>query len=40
MEGEEVIASLTPYHGFLWGVGSGIVLIIVAVVIWNWRHPE
>lgn len=34
------MATLFPYHGFIWGVGTGILLIIVGVAIWQWRHPE
>ena len=33
-------ATLFPYHGFIWGIATGVILIIVGVVIWQWRHPE
>ena len=35
-----MIANLFPFHGFIWGVATGVVLIIIGVAIWNWRHPE
>lgn len=35
-----MIAIWFPLHGFIWGVATGVVLIILGVAIWNWRHPD